>query len=73
MSPGDFPPEEGETYFVVKDNDGQQLASVHFDDPRSAAKPLTRRGAADCGEYRQAAGATTPNVIRAISDVRFRG
>ena len=41
-----FPPpwsvEEGETYFVVKDSDGQQLAYVHFDDPRSAAKPLTR-------------------------------
>jgi hypothetical protein len=41
-----FPPpwsvEEGETYFVVKDNDGQQLAYVHFDDPRSAVKPLTR-------------------------------
>jgi hypothetical protein len=34
--------EEGETYFVVKDNDGQQLAYVHFDDPRSAAKPLAR-------------------------------
>ena len=26
----------------MKDNDGQQLAYVHFDDPRSAAKPLTR-------------------------------
>jgi hypothetical protein len=41
-----FPPpwsvEEGENYFVVKDNDGQQLAYVHFDDLRSAAKPLTR-------------------------------
>ena len=41
-----FPPswsvEEGETYFVVKDNGGQQLAYVHFDDPRSAAQPLTR-------------------------------
>jgi hypothetical protein len=41
-----FPPpwsvEEGETYFVVKDNDGPQLAYVHFDDPRPAAKPLTR-------------------------------
>ena len=41
-----FPPpwsvEEGETYFVVKDNNGQQLAYVHFNDPRSAAKPLTR-------------------------------
>jgi hypothetical protein len=45
-SPRRFPPpwsvEEGETYFVVKDNDGQQLAYVHFDDPRSAAKLLTR-------------------------------
>ena len=41
-----FPPpwsvEEGETYFVVKDDDGQQLVYVHFSDPRSAAKPLTR-------------------------------
>jgi hypothetical protein len=31
-----FPPpwsvEEGETYFVVKDNDGQQLAYVYFED-----------------------------------------
>src|SRR5215472_2835460 len=34
--------EEGETYFVVKDNDGQELAYLHFDDPRSAAKALTR-------------------------------
>ena len=38
-----FPPawsvEEGETYFVVKDANGQKL---YFDDPRSAAKPLTR-------------------------------
>jgi len=25
----------------VKDSDGQQLAYVYFDDPRSAAKPLT--------------------------------
>jgi hypothetical protein len=44
--PRRFPPpwsvEQGETYFVVKDSDGQQLACVHFDDPRSAAKPLTR-------------------------------
>ena len=41
-----FPPpwtvEEGQTYFVVKDNGGQKLAYVHFGDPRSAAKPLTR-------------------------------
>ena len=41
-----FPPpwsvEEGKTYFVVKDNDGQQLAYVYFNDPHAAAKPLTR-------------------------------
>ena len=30
-------------------------------------------GAAYCSEHRQAAGATTPNVIRANSDVRFLG
>ena len=34
--------EEGETYFVVKDSDGQELAYVHFDNPSAAAKPLTR-------------------------------
>jgi len=38
----------------VKDNEGQQLAYVHFDDPRSAAKLLTRdeawRIAANVGE-----------------------
>jgi len=38
-----FPPpwsvEEGETYFVVKNSGGQKLG---FDDPRSAAEPLTR-------------------------------
>ena len=41
-----FPPpwsvEEGETYFVVKDSDGQQLTYVYFNEPRAAAKPLTR-------------------------------
>jgi len=41
-----FPPpwsvEEGETYFVVKDGNGQKLGYVYFDDPRAAAKPLTR-------------------------------
>jgi hypothetical protein len=45
-TPRRFPPpwsvEEGETYFVVKDNDGQQLAYVYFDNPRAATKPLTR-------------------------------
>jgi hypothetical protein len=56
-----FPPpwsvEEGNNYFVVRDREGQQLAYVHFENLRAAARPLTpRRGAADCGEYRQAAG-----------------
>src|SRR6516162_11543226 len=41
-----FPPpwsvEEGDNYFVVRDREGQQLAYVHFDNPRAAAKPLTR-------------------------------
>ncbi len=41
-----FPPpwsiEEQETYFVVRDHDGQQLTYVYFNDPRAAAKPLTR-------------------------------
>ena len=40
--PRRFPPrwsiEEGDNYFVVRDREGQQLAYVHFDDPRSAAE-----------------------------------
>jgi hypothetical protein len=34
--------EEGETYFIIKDSIGQQLAIVYFDVPRVSAKPLTR-------------------------------
>jgi hypothetical protein len=48
-SPRRFPPpwsvEEGETYFVVKDNDGQALAYIYYEaEPgrRSAAKLLTK-------------------------------
>jgi len=41
-----FPPpwsvEEGDNYFVVRDHEGQQLAYVHFDNPRAATKPLTK-------------------------------
>jgi len=42
-----FPPpwtveEYNDACFIVRDNDGQQLAYVHFDNPRAAAKPLTR-------------------------------
>ena len=44
--PRRFPPpwsvEEGDNYFVVRDREGQQFAYVHFDNPRVAAKPLTR-------------------------------
>jgi hypothetical protein len=34
--------EEQAACFVVRDRDGQKLAYVYFDDPRAAAKPLTR-------------------------------
>ena len=34
--------EERDNYFVVRDREGQQLAYVHFDNPRAAAQPLTR-------------------------------
>ena len=41
-----FPPpwsvEEHERWFAVRDRGGQALAYVYFDDPRAAAKPLTR-------------------------------
>jgi hypothetical protein len=41
-----FPPpwivEEQDACFAVRDHDGQKLAYVYFDDPRAAAKPLTR-------------------------------
>ncbi len=46
MPPRRFPPpwsvEEQEACFTIRDRDGQQLAYVYFDDPRAAAKPLTR-------------------------------
>jgi hypothetical protein len=40
--PSPWSVEEGETYFVVNDANGQKLGYVYFDDPRSAEKPLTR-------------------------------
>jgi hypothetical protein len=46
-NPRHFPPpwsieEVNEVCFVVKDASGQKLGYIYFDDPRSAAKPLTR-------------------------------
>ena len=49
--------EEGKTYFVVKDANGQKLGYVYFDDPRSAEKPLTRRSTPDRRQHGEAAGA----------------
>jgi hypothetical protein len=41
-----FPPpcsvEDIGAAFVAKDSNGQKLGYVYFDDPRAAAKPLTR-------------------------------
>ena len=46
MSARRFPPswtvKEQEMWFAVRDRDGQGLAYVYFDDPRAAAKPVTR-------------------------------
>jgi hypothetical protein len=45
-----FPPpwsvEEGETYFVVKDANGQKLGYVYFNvrDQQPSCSPATRRG-----------------------------
>jgi hypothetical protein len=50
----------------LRDANGQGLAYVYYEDEpgqRSAAKMLTKEGAADCGEYRQAAGAVFTNFL----------
>jgi hypothetical protein len=64
-----FPPpwsvEEQPACFVVRDHNGKALAYVHFEDEsgrRSAAKLLTRRGAADrSGPLSQNKARATPN------------
>ena len=51
--------EETDACFIIRDAGGQALAYVYFEDEpgrRSAASLLTR-GAARCGQHRQAAGA----------------
>jgi hypothetical protein len=70
-----FPPpwsieEYNDACFIVRDNNGQKLAYVYFEDARPAiGRQAThqRRGAKDCGEYRQIAG-----VIAGGTDVGRR-
>jgi hypothetical protein len=76
-----FPPpwsvEETDAYFIVRDANGQALAYVYFEEEpgrRAAAKLLTRRrGAADCRQHRQAAGAVTQATMMAIWSHRALG
>jgi hypothetical protein len=64
--------EGGETYFVVKDHDGQQLAYVYFENEpgrRSAAKLLTkneaRRIAANIAKLPEQQAQSVPPASRA--------
>jgi len=68
--------EEQPACFVVRDHDGQQLAYVYFEEEpglaigRQAAHP--RRGAADCGQYRQAAGAVAQALVTPLRLISCR-
>jgi hypothetical protein len=68
--PRRFPPpwtvEDLDACFVVRDSNGQQLAYVYFEDEpgrRSAAKLLSKDGAADRGQHRQAARTIAQGLI----------
>ena len=83
-SPRRFPPpcvEELDACFVVKDNAGQKLAYVYFEDEpgrRSAAKPLTkdearrrynqRRGAAADGAVVRGCGMSARVTLWSVAD-----
>jgi hypothetical protein len=75
--PRRFPPpwsvEETDTCFVVRDANGHALAYVHFEDERGevcgGSSPSPRRGAAGCGEHRQAVGAADTRNLGQRSSV----
>jgi hypothetical protein len=60
-----------EACFVVRDHNGQTIAYIYYEDelrPGAISGEAThqRRGAADRGEYRQAAGVIADAVIRSV-------
>jgi hypothetical protein len=75
--PAPWSVEELDACFLVIDNGGQKLAHVYFEDepwPALCSQATHEgRGAADRGEYRQAAGAKREQNGNAGSVVRFRG
>jgi hypothetical protein len=61
--PAPWSSEEHSAYYVVRDGNGQAIAYIYYE---NASRPAVdgkaaykRRGAEDCGEYRQAAGVVT--------------
>ena len=56
----------------MRDHDGQQLAYVHFDNPRAAAKPLTRDEALPTAVVRRRIGRLL-GVSLALREMTDRG